>query len=278
MFPQYAKRNAQSYIYQASLSLLAVAALIGHSTEAQAQRSARRVAQAAPAAQSAPAAQPTNDKLDVSDLERKYWAAKDTDFSVVQNRLFSKAGRFSLGLGYGTLINDSWSDGPTYSAAANYYFSERYGVELAYTNTESKDSDATQRLRANQGGMPNHNKLKSFYGVAFNWVPFYAKMSVLNSNIVYFDMAISPGVGITEYEQQMEESSPRKTAPTLTLDITQQFFLTKWFALRFDFKNRWYREDIMYYRASSVPAGSDRKVSTDLNYTSIVMGGLTFFF
>lgn len=275
MFPQYAKRHA-SRIYPksllASLSLLSAVALLGASNEAFAQ-GARRVAQSAPPAQSAP--QGSSDKLDVSDLERKYWAAKDTDFSVVQNRLFSKANRFSLGVGYGTQLNDSWSEGPTYSATANYYFSERYGIELTYTSTDSKDNDATQRLRANQGGMPNHNKLKGFSGVAFNWVPFYAKMSLLNSTIIYFDMAISPGIGVTTYEQQMIEGSEKKTAPTLTLDVTQQFFLNKWFAIRVDLKNRWYREDVNSYRPQN---GVDRKVSTDLTYTSILMGGVTFFF
>jgi hypothetical protein len=32
-----------------------------------------------------------SEKVDVTDLEKKYWASKDTDFSVVQNRVYSKA-------------------------------------------------------------------------------------------------------------------------------------------------------------------------------------------
>ena len=32
-----------------------------------------------------------SDKLDIKKLEQKYWAAKDDDFSVVQNRRYVKA-------------------------------------------------------------------------------------------------------------------------------------------------------------------------------------------
>jgi outer membrane beta-barrel protein len=219
-----------------------------------------------------------DDKLDVSGLEKKYWAAKDTDFSVVQNRLFSKAGRVALSLGYGSLINDSWSSGASLSGDLNYYFSERYGIQAEYTQTNSRDNDAVNSLRTNQGGIPNHDLLKKYYGVGFNWVPFYAKVSVLNSSIIYFDMSVTPGLGISTYQEQLEEGGQNKTSPTLSLDVTQHYFLNKWFALRFDFKNRWYQQDVLYFHASSVPTGGSRKASTDLNYSSSLMFGLTFYY
>lgn len=258
----------------AALTLVTIAALNVYSNTAEAQ--ARRVAQAAPAAQPAQGEQ-GGDKLDVSDLERKYWAAKDTDFSVVQNRLFSKANRFGLSLNYGTLLNESWTEAQPYGASLAYYFSERYGVELAYNKIDAKDNQATDILKQ-QSGYPDHNNQKTFYGVSFNWVPFYAKMSVLNSTITYFDMAISPGIGVTEYEQIKEEGNVTKTAPTLTLDVTQHYFLNKYFAVRLDYKNRWFNEDIAKYRLNGQPAGSERKVSTDLKHTSILMFGLTLYY
>ena len=64
-----------------------------------------------------------SDKVDVTDLEKKYWASKDTDFSVVQNRVYSKANRFALTAQYGFLINDQWSDGPKFAGSLGYYFS-----------------------------------------------------------------------------------------------------------------------------------------------------------
>jgi outer membrane beta-barrel protein len=216
-----------------------------------------------------------DEKLDVSDLEKKYWSAKDTEFNVVQNRLFSKAGRYALTLSGGQYINDPWSTGLTGAASLNYFFSERYGAELAYSMTNSVDNKATENVKS-QGGAPNHNKMKGFYGVAFNWVPFYAKMSVLNSSIVYFDMSFSPGVGLVQYDQQLFEGNVSKTAPALTFDITQHYFLSKWMAIRFDFKNRFYNHDITEYRT---PGGAGiRTTTTELNYTSLMMLGATFYF
>ncbi len=69
-----------------------------------------------------------DEKLDITDLEQKYWAPKDTDFSVVQNRTYTKAGRVALSLS-GPIVNDPFSSGYNPSVKVNYYFSERYGVE-----------------------------------------------------------------------------------------------------------------------------------------------------
>ena len=233
--------------------------------------------QSAPAPQSAaPAAK--DEKLDVTDLEKKYWAAKDSDFNVVQNRLFSKANRFSLSASYGAAINESWSEGTTMGLNLGYFFNERWGVELEATKSDSKDNKAVQRLMG-QSGYPNHNLMKDFYGAKVNWVPFYAKMSFLNSSIIYFDMGLALGAGVTSYEQQMDDGVATKSAPTLTLDLSQQFFLNKWLAIRLDYKNRFYSEDIQWYRKSSIPGGvnGNRTDSSDLNHTSILMGGLTFY-
>jgi outer membrane beta-barrel protein len=233
----------------------------------------KKPAPSAPAPSAAPAK--GDEKLDVTDLEKKYWAAKDTEFNVVQNRTYAKAGRFALTLHGGQYVNDPWSSGYTYGGGVDYYFSERYGVEMAYTATNSKDNDATSNLKSQQGGAPNHNKMKGFYGVAFNWVPFYAKMSFLNSNILYFDMAVSPGVGIVTYEQQLDNGVASKTAPALTLDLTQQFFVSKHLALRLDYKNRFYNEDVTEYH---VPLSGTRTTWTHFNYTSLLMFGTTFYF
>src|SRR5690606_21463609 len=124
--------------------------------------SSRKVAQnqSAPKTQSVPstgtAENPSSDKIDVSDLENKYWAAKDTDFNVVQNRLYSKANRFAFSGMYGTFVNDPWSEGGTVALSTNYFFSERYGAELIYAMSDSKDTQATKNLKANNGGTPNH--------------------------------------------------------------------------------------------------------------------------
>ena len=255
-----------------SLAVLAVVApsagLAAGSGKSSAASSAPAPQAAAPGSSATPA--PGEEKLDVTDLENKYWSAKDTDFSVVQNRLFTKAGRYSLSLDYGTFLNDSWSNDPTYELNASYYFSERYGITATFDDVDSQDNQATQHL-VGQSGYPDHNLVKSYYGVSFNWVPFYAKMSLLNSSIIYFDMAISPGLGMTNYEQRVITGDSTKSAPTLSLDITQHFFLNKHFAVRVDLKNRWYQNQIMSFKSGS-------QTSNDVNSVNILMLGFTYFF
>jgi outer membrane beta-barrel protein len=252
-----------------SAFLLALTAIL-FASPSHAQKATRNVAQAtAPAPQGQGAG---GDKLDVTDLEKKYWAAKDTDFSVVQNRLYSKANRLALTLNAGMYVGEQWSEGNTFGADLGYFFSERYGASLQYSQTQSKDNQATEELKVRQGGTPNHGKMKDFYGVQFNWVPFYAKMSVLNSSITYFDMSFSPGVGMVNYEQQMEEGGALKTAPAVTLDITQHYFINKYAAVRVDYKNRWFQEEVVSYRTTG------RKSSTDLTRTDFLMLGVTLYY
>jgi outer membrane beta-barrel protein len=224
-------------------------------------------------------AQPQSpDKLDVTDLEKKYWAAKDTDFSVVQNRTYSKEGRFALTAQYGTLVNDAFSKGPMYNAALTYYFTERHGIELNYMPANLTDSKAVANYRNISGGVaPNHNKVTGYYGVTYNWVPIYAKVSLLNKKIVYFDMAISPGIGVVNYESQIDyfsEPNIKQSSTALSLDVTQTFFVSRHVALRFDYKNKWFKEKIL--KAATVNHGD--QLETGTNNTTSLMFGLQLFY
>lgn len=216
-----------------------------------------------------------SDKLDVTDIEKKYWAAKDTDFSVVQNRTYSKTGRLGLSLAYGVLVNDPYSKGNELSGSLSYYFTERYGLELNYTNIKANDSKSTEFFKNRYGAPPDHGKETGYYGAAFNWVPFYAKMSVLNSQIIYFDMAFSPGMGVTSYNAQVDTGSVAKSSPTLAFDVTQHFFLGRHFAFRVDYKNRWFREEVLHYTGS---ATRGKVTKTDTTQVSSLLFGTTFFF
>lgn len=247
-------------------AVLTVTSISTISSVSAAQSGTRAPAQASGAASS-------GDKMDVSDLEKKYWAAKDTDFNVVQNRLFSKANRLGLTLSYGMFTNDAWSTGASYTGALNYYFSERSGLELNYSKIDSKNNDATAGFLA-QGGAPNHTKIKGYYGIGYNWIPFYAKMSVLNGSILYFDMSITPGLTMVDYEQQLQDGNKMQSTVGASLTVSQHFFLAKWLALRLDYKNIWYKEEIVAYKPASRPAGNLSQTTNE----GFLMGGFTFYY
>ena len=252
-----------------AMSLAMALALVPNASFAQDKK-------AAPAA-AAPAKK--EDKVDISDLENKYWAPKDTDFSVVQNRTYTKEGRFFLTGHFGVPVNDQWAVGNVSGASANYFWSERFGVQATYLKASLKDNKAVDAIAGYGSGIqPDHNLWSNYYGVGLNIVPFYAKMSLWGKKIMYFDMAITPTIGMTGYNQRTQNGDQAKSgAFTYGLDITQYFFFTNYFAVRADLKNQWHKEDIArYYQSGGIATGN--KVSDQLAQDTMFLLGFTFFY
>lgn len=213
----------------------------------------------------------SNEKLDISDLEKRYWAPKDTEFKVVQNRKFTKANRYQFSLAMGKVINDVFEEGSATSLSFGYFFDEKNGVEVLYESYDLSDNDVTAQVKS-AGGAPEFGSEKTFYGVKYNWIPFYGKLSVLDSNIIYFDMALSAGLGMMNYEQdRATAANPSASAVALIVDITQQYFFTKHFSLRVDFKNRIYNEEKIN-SDTGVSLGSSTRFST------YIMFGGTYYY
>ncbi len=141
-----------------------------------------------------------SDKIDIKQLEQKYWSAKDDDYSVVQNRAFTKEKRFYLYLAQGIPINDAYNTGTVYNTSIGYYFTEKWGTEVSYQSAYLSNNDATDQFIREHRTVPNHNRLKDAVSVNLMFVPLYAKMSFLDKKIIYFDMGFSMGVGSTNYE------------------------------------------------------------------------------
>ncbi len=226
------------------------------------------------------AEKPGDKKLDISDLESKYWAPKDTDFSVVQNRTYPKERKFFISPQFGFLVNDQFSEGTAFGLSANYFFSERYGIQLSGLTTDLELNKANKdlaRLSQEAGAQANHGELVSTYSVGFNWVPFYAKMSVLGKRIVYFDMAFTPTIGLSQYDQVVETGNKRQQALTYGFDVSQYFLFSKWIAARVDLKNQWRNEDVVQFRGNGVNTITGAKVSSKTTHDTLFMLGLMFF-
>ena len=234
---------------------------------------------AATAATGAAPADAKGDKVDISELEQRYWAPKDQEFSVVQNRLYQKAKRPYITLGWGPIINDTYSTGSVSGGSVGYYFTEKMGVELTYHKADAKKNTLVQGFISQFQTSPDHNLLRDYVGLSYVFTPIYAKLSFMDTRIVHFDMSISPGIGMTRYEQQVNDATLAPvSSPTLSLDITQQFFLASNFALRLDVRNRFYREELLKWRGTglTVPTGTVLRTETTTN--TVVVFGLTYFF
>lgn len=222
----------------------------------------------------------TNDKLDIKKLEEKYWAAKDEDFAVVQNRRYTKAERFFLSASSGVPFNDPYSSGTLFSGSLGYYFNERWGLDVTYTNGSLSDNDSVTQFKNTYSATPDHNVSKSSLFLSGNFVPFYAKMSMMDRAIIYFDMGASLGLGMVDYNITQLEGDISKSAPGLKLGIYQQIFFSEHFAIRVDLINTWSNQDKMRYYAPNTTikpgltsGSSARDLGTKMiNDTSLTIG------
>jgi outer membrane beta-barrel protein len=224
---------------------------------------------------STPKADKEEYKVDISDIEKKYWAPKDTDFSVVQSRTYNKANRFSLSLQGGLPINDTFNKGNFFGLSSNYFFNERHGLGLSYISAKLGNTKAIDNFRYQVGGgaagtEPDRGRLSYYYGINYVWVPIYAKMSLLGQKILYFDMAISPSIGISNYDKLSDVKNISETAFTYGLDITQYYFLNKNWAIRADLKNNWYSEKRVTFKTGD-------PISTQTNTTTMFMMGFIYY-
>jgi outer membrane beta-barrel protein len=188
----------------------------------------------------------SNDKVDLKQIEDQFWSAKDTDFSVVQNRAYPKDKRFFINASFGTLVNDPFTSGQITRFGIGYFFSERWGLEIAHESVNATDNKATNNFKSNNNVFPNYNLLKGYQSASVTWVPFYAKMSFLDRKILYFDMQFSTGLGIKSYENFLQSGNNRQQSSLgFHFDVTQNIFFSKHLAFRIDLKNQWADQDLV---------------------------------
>ncbi len=215
-------------------------------------------------------------EVNVEDLEKKYWAPKEQKYSVVQSRPFTKEKKFHLSVTGGPVMFEPASKG--YNAAVNlgYHFTERFGVELEYNHYMMEDNEVQVAI-IDKNGFYNHGQADAFYGANFRLVPFYSKMSFFGRKIIYFDMSFAAQLGMLQYTPQFSATSgvaeETKTAIAFGLDISQNYYLTKKFAVRVDFKTRFHNQEII--DGSTTGAGTKEK--DELRSLTNMNLGFTYF-
>lgn len=221
-----------------------------------------------------------NKKVDIKEIEQQFWAPKDKEFQVVQNRRYKKEKRFFASVNGGLLLNDSYSKGSQINVSGGYFFDEHKGVELTYSDYNLKNNKITDQFINRYGTLPDHNKMNRYIGASFVWMPIYAKLSLLDKKIIYFDMALSAGMGMTWYDHQVQGASGGSSiadveadspAFTFNLDLSQHFYLNNRIALRFDVRTHFFKETVKSFKNTS-PEFDNSKTSTS---TTI---GLVYFF
>jgi outer membrane beta-barrel protein len=218
-----------------------------------------------------------SDKINVDNLEKKYWSSKDDNFTVVQNRTFTKIDKYFLSLQTGKLINDGFSEGTPSGVSMGYFWNERWGIEYDYQKFAAKDNQVTNGFNQNFGVYPNFNRTMATHSLGVVFVPVYAKVSLFEQKILYLDLALGLNVGAADYVIETDKGQIAKSAPLFGVDVTQHWFLSKNFALRFDIRNKWSSQEQLKYQISSNASEDSRPLGRTQILDTTWQFGFTYF-
>lgn len=164
--------------------------------------------------------------------------------SVLQNRYFLKSWRPELGFTAGTFMNESYTDTSYMGLRGAVFFNEWIGLEVQHSTTSVSDSDDRKALnqlkykRINDDTVvspdPEINPIHEVTEVNLVYAPFYGKLNLMDTVIVYSDLYLTGGVAQVNTDQG-----------DLTAGIIgagQRFYWGQAVSLRIDYRTRIYDE------------------------------------
>jgi outer membrane beta-barrel protein len=175
---------------------------------------------------------------EVESVRNRYWArGEEADMGVVQNRTFSKKRRLEFGFFGGVLSTDPFLSVQTAGARVGYHFSETFALHVMGWHSFVSPSTALETFEETIGATTNNNPPRNYAGAEGTASLIYGKLSLLGASILYYDMHLLAGAGLTSTE------SGNYFTPHL--GIGQQIFLNQTLALRVDYRAQFYRETII---------------------------------
>lgn len=236
-------------------------------------RVAPRQGIAPPRASAQPQQQPgaaiPNEKIAVEQYQQQYWkTGREREKSVIQYKLYPRAGKWQLGLQYGFGSGDPFLSIRSIGGYIGYNFSEFWAINALYNKWSTSFSSAHSAFVTAAGVGTNSNPLKSFMGLESSWNLLYGKLSLLGAGIIHFDLMASLGAGIMDTDNNK--------GMTGFFGVSQQFYLSKQFSLKVDYRGFMFREKLIEKVGTTVPLGTE--LSTSFSWVhSVVFGGVVMF-
>ena len=112
---------------------------------------------------------PTNttgaEKVDVDSIKEKYWARGDeSEMGVVQNRLYSKAGRWEFGVFGGIIASNPFLSTQSVGFHLGYHFNEYISVHALLMKEYPGPSSALTAFEQNNQGAASTNPANAYEG------------------------------------------------------------------------------------------------------------------
>ena len=179
-----------------------------------------------------------------------------TPVTILQNRYFLKTMRPELGVSYGTVTNEAYTDTKLFGFRSALFFNEWLGLEIQSSSATTNDSDdlkALKRLRylkiddptVQVFPDPEINRVKKIMDLSTVVAPFYGKLNLADWLIIYSDLYLTGGLSKLDTEQG--------SLNALNFGAGQRFYWQKSLSFRIDFKGRSYTEQA---------AGKDQRKTT----------------
>jgi outer membrane beta-barrel protein len=213
------------------------------------------------------------ERVNTENIKNKYWARGDeSELGVVQNRTYSKSGKFEFSLLGGVDFTDPFLNVYTAGARFGYHFNEYFSLHVigwkAYSGASGTQTDLLSEKSPGQLGTAlNTNAPKYYVGTEAQWSLLYGKLSLLGESIIHYDFHLMAGFGAmstqsgTDFEQH--------------IGVGQQFFLGKASFVNVDYRLMHYQETILQ---QVVPTQLGDPVGTRQNFSNVITVGFGFLF
>lgn len=200
-------------------------------------------------------------------------ADKDESIYVVQERAYSKRGKFEITPIFMAKINTKYTGNIGGALSLAYHLRENFALELAgglghnyYSNT----IEEIYRFEDLTPQMADLKQMKWFTTLGFQWSPFYGKLRLVPGHLGDFDFYVGAGMGIAETKEPcgtssgdgtcklIDENNPNRfgfglRAPTLTSDrfklagnfsVGIRIFFKEWLGVRLELRDIVYADKV----------------------------------
>jgi outer membrane beta-barrel protein len=151
-----------------------------------------------------------------------------------------------------------------------YHFNQYFSLHGIAWRAAAVGSDALATFESTTGHPTVDTNMPSgFYGVQANYNFLYGKASLIGKVIIYVDLFVLGGMGVTSTE------SGNNITPFIGLG--QKIHLSKWLSLNLDYRIMRYNETIKYKSAGPGHVKGDVR-GERANTTDAVTLGLSFFY
>lgn len=155
----------------------------------------------------------------------------------VQRKVFIKKARWELYPLVSFTLNDPFFQNVLVGGSLSYHLSDAFSLEAggAYVVARTESSVVQFIRRETDSLLEDPPQLEYKADLNFVWAPIYGKFSLFGDAIIHFDTYLTLGGGVFGTDLQPN--------PAANVGVGTRLFLTKWLAIRTEFRNYFFAEE-----------------------------------